>query len=149
MLWVHIAEVESFLRLHQRYGAERLTLAEADGYVDDMARVAIELGVPSPPRSVRELTDALQAFRPELRGTAQSRQGARFVLTAPIPLAGRGPFTVLVAAAIAELPWWARWELRLPVLPITESVLVRPAAKALVDLLRWALEAPPPQRVDA
>ncbi len=86
--WVHVAEVDSFLRCYQRYGAEPLSAAEADGYLADTARVAAELGVPDPPRNRAALAAQLDAFRPELRGTAQARDAARFlVLTPPLPLA--------------------------------------------------------------
>ena len=49
--WVHVAETDSFLRCHQRYGARPLDEAGCDGYVADTARIAIELGVPDPPRT--------------------------------------------------------------------------------------------------
>ena len=49
LLWVHIAEVDSFLAAHQRFGARPLDRAEQDQYVSDLARVARELGVPDPP----------------------------------------------------------------------------------------------------
>ena len=40
--WVHVAETDSFLRCHQRYGARPLDDAGCDGYVADTARIAIE-----------------------------------------------------------------------------------------------------------
>ena len=47
--WVHLAEVDSFLGAHQRYGARPLDEAGCDGYVADTARVAAALGVRDPP----------------------------------------------------------------------------------------------------
>ena len=32
-MWVHVAEVDSFLTAYQAFGAEKLTPAEADDYV--------------------------------------------------------------------------------------------------------------------
>ena len=46
--WVHIAEIDSFLRAHQRYGSRPLDQAGRDGYVADTARIARELGVARP-----------------------------------------------------------------------------------------------------
>ena len=45
--WVHIAEIDSFLRSHQRYGRVPLTPERADGYVADAARIAhlVELAI--------------------------------------------------------------------------------------------------------
>lgn len=45
-----VAEVDSFLRAHQRYGRRPLSPEEADQYVNDMAEVAIRLGSDVPPR---------------------------------------------------------------------------------------------------
>jgi hypothetical protein len=47
--WFHIAEVDSFLLAHQRYGADPLDQHGRDGYVADTARIAAALGVPDPP----------------------------------------------------------------------------------------------------
>ena len=53
--WVHVAEVDSFLRAHQLYGARPLDQQERDDYVADTARVAAALGVVDPPRTEDEL----------------------------------------------------------------------------------------------
>jgi hypothetical protein len=45
---------------------------------------------------------------------------------------------------VSLLPGWARRPLRLPRLPVTETVLVRPAGHAMVRAIRWATSAPPP-----
>jgi uncharacterized protein (DUF2236 family) len=135
--------VDSFLRCHQRYGRRPLTDAECDGYMADTARVAIELGVPDPPRTRAELADQLAGYRPELAGTPAAREAARFLLVnPPLPVLARPPYAVLAATAVASLPAWARWPLRLPYLPIAERTAVRLAGHALVTGIRWALTAP-------
>ena len=140
--WVHVAEVDSFLRCHQRYGTHPLTAAEQDDYVVDMARIAVELGVPNPPRTRAELAERIAAYRPELRGTPEARSAARFLLmTPPLPLLARPPSAVLTAAAVASLPTWARWPLRLPYLPVTEATAVRLAGHCLMSGLRWVMSA--------
>ena len=65
--WVHVAEIDSFLAAHQRYGAHPLDAAGRDRYVAQAARVAEALGVVDPPRTEAELAEQLEAFRPELR----------------------------------------------------------------------------------
>lgn len=140
--WVHVAETDSFLRCHQRYGARPLDEAGCDGYVADTARIAIELGVPDPPRSRGDLSAALRAYRPELRGSAEAREAARFLVrTPPLPLLARGPYTLLAAAAVGELPAWARRELRLPAITGADALLVRPAGHAIVGTVRWIMGA--------
>jgi uncharacterized protein (DUF2236 family) len=139
LLWVHVAEADSFLAAHQAFGATRLTPAEADGYVADLAVVGRALGVPDPPMSVAELRQALASFRPELRAIPEARATVRFLVAAPVPLAARAPYTALFAAASSLLPWWARWELRLPILPVTDRTLIPVGAQMVVRTMRWVL----------
>lgn len=142
--WVHVAEIDSFLAAHRRYGAAPLTAAEADDYVRQMAVVARALGVPAPPESVRALADQLRSFRTELRGTKAARDVARYLLwQPPMSPVARAPYGLLAASAVALLPRWARRPLRLPWFPVTEAVIVRPAGDAVTRTLRWALTPPP------
>jgi uncharacterized protein (DUF2236 family) len=144
LTWVHIAEVDSFLRAHSRFGTEPLDQAGRDGYVADMARIGAELGVPDPPRTEAELADRIGRYRAELAATSEARDAARFLLLSPpLPVVARAPYGVLAAAAVSLLPRWARQPLRLPRLPVTETVLVRPAGRAMVRAIRWATSAPP------
>jgi uncharacterized protein (DUF2236 family) len=141
--WVHIAEVDSFLRAHQRYGAKPLDDAGRDAYVADAARIATELGAENPPHTTAELAEQLAAYRPELRSSAPARDAARFLLVQPpIPLAARVPYTMLAAAAVGMMPAWTRLPLRLPYLPVSEATTFRVAGRTLVRGLRWAMTPP-------
>lgn len=142
--WVHLAEADSFLAAHQRYGQVRLDADERDTYVAQMAVIARQLGVPAPPESERALRDQLRAYRPELRGTPEAREAARFLLLQP-PMhpAFRPAYAAIAAAAVALMPRWTRWPLRLPSLPVLEAVAVRPAGEAVTQMLRWALSSSP------
>ena len=144
LLWVHVAEIDSFLRSYQRYGRRPLSPAEADRYVDDMAEVAIRLGADVPPRSVAGMRTWLRGMRDQLDIGEQARDTCRFLLSPPkLPLAARAPYTVVAAASIGLLPRWARMELRLPPLPLVDRLAVIPAAKLLVGTLGWATGASP------
>lgn len=143
--WVHVAEVDSFLRTHQLYGSVPLDAAGQDGYVADTARVARALGVLDPPESVAQLAEQLASYRAELCGTPEARAAARFLLVRPpLPVIARPPYAVLASASIASLPAWTRWPLRLPYLPVAESTVVRAAGKGIVRTLRW-ITTPVPQ----
>jgi uncharacterized protein (DUF2236 family) len=151
LTWVHIAEADSFLRAHSRFGAHPLDQAGRDGYVADMAEIGIRLGVPDPPRTEAELAERIGQYRAELAATDHARDAARFLLVSPpLPRIARAPYGVLAAAAVSLLPGWARRPLRLPRLPVTETVLVRPAGRAMVQAIRWAISAPAadPQAAD-
>jgi uncharacterized protein (DUF2236 family) len=143
LTWIHIAEADSFLRAHTRFGAQPLDQAGRDGYVADLARIGVKLGVVDPPRTEAELTDRISQYRTELRGTAEARSAARFLLlNPPLPVIARAPYGVLAAAATSLLPGWARRPLYLPYLPLTETALVRPAGHAVIRAIRWALTPP-------
>jgi len=138
--WVHVAEVDSFLRAHQEYGQNPLTPDECDAYVDDMALIASKLGVPAPPRSVRGLRDQLAMFRHELRGTPESNDVVRYLLLEPpLPAVARVPYSLIGAAAVAILPAWARADLRLPYLPVTEKAVLKPIGSFVTSTIRWAV----------
>lgn len=138
--WVHVAEVDSFLRAHQLYGARPLDQQERDDYVADTALVAAALGVVDPPRTEDELRQRISDYRPELSGTAAARDAAKFLLlTPPLPLLAKPPYAVLAATSVAMLPAWARLPLRLPYLPPLEVTAVRIAGRTLVGGIRWAL----------
>ena len=140
--WVHVAEVDSFLLAHRLYGARPLDQRGRDGYVADTARVAAALGVVDPPVTERELHERIQAFRPELAGTAAARDAARFLLlTPPLPIAARAPYGLLAAASVSMLPSWARMPLLLPYFPPVEATVIRIAGRVVVGGIRWAMTA--------
>ncbi|MEO7398099.1 MAG: oxygenase MpaB family protein [Ilumatobacteraceae bacterium] len=141
--WVHLAETDSFLAAYQRYGSTRLTRAEADSYVRDAAVIASKLGVVDPPLDVVTLRAHLSEFRPELHGTRQAREAARFLLIEPpLPPAARPAYLALAASAVALLPVWTRWPLRLPFLPVSEKLVVGPAGALVTGVIRWSMRRP-------
>jgi len=144
--WVHLAEIDSFVAAHRRFGAQKLSTERYDEYVEQMARVAEALGVENPPRTIAEMKDQLRVYRPELRASEEARDAARYLLlTPPLPLVARAPYGVLASAAVSLLPVWARVPLRLPWLPLSERALVRPVGDALSRLLRWAMQPEAPR----
>ncbi|KRC53246.1 MULTISPECIES: oxygenase MpaB family protein [unclassified Nocardioides] len=143
LLWVHVAEVDSFLRAHRAYGAEPLDAAGRDTYVAQTAEVARRLGVVDPPTTERELAEVLARFRPELRGTPEAREAVGYVLLRPpLPWVARPAYGVLAAAAVGLMPAWTRVPLRLPWLPVAEQTVVRVLGGAAVGTIRWAMSPP-------
>ena len=92
--WVHIAEVDSFLRAYQLYGATPLDQDGRDAYVADTARVAAALGVLDPPRT--EVIDAARAYAaavaavPKRIAEHRSRQGGGPLPSCHSPAAADG-----------------------------------------------------------
>ncbi|UMG93383.1 oxygenase MpaB family protein [Nocardioides sp. TF02-7] len=144
LLWVHVAEIDSFLLAHQTYGRRPLDAAERDEYVAQTAEVARRLGVVDPPTTEAGLRETLAAFRPELRGTPAAREAVRYLLVRPpLPLAARPPYGVLCAAGVGLMPVWTRRHLVLPWVPVAERTVVRAAGAAAVGTIRWAMTPPP------
>lgn len=139
LLWVHVTEVDSFLRAYDRYGTGRLTDAERDRYVAEMARVGQMLGVEAAPESVAELDATIAAFRQECRFDDQAREAVRFLLRPPVPLPLRGAYGLITAASIGLLPTWAQIMLRLPVPPGFDPLAIRPAATVLTRTIGWLM----------
>jgi len=140
--WVHIAELDSFLAAHDRYGVARLVGAERNRYVAEAGVVAAALGVLDPPATEAQLRERIAEFRPELRGTREARTAARYLLLQPpLPLAARVPYGMIAGAAVALMPAWTRLPLGLPWLPVSETVALRPAGDAVTRTLRWATAA--------
>jgi uncharacterized protein (DUF2236 family) len=141
--WVHVAEADSFLKTHQRFGAVALSPAEADLYVAQSCVVATRLGVIDPPTTVAGLQAAVESFRPELSGTAQARDAARFLLlNPPLPWSARPGYGALAGAGVALLPPWARELLALPYLPLADRAIALPLGGAATSVIRWALARP-------
>ncbi|MBJ7356392.1 oxygenase MpaB family protein [Nocardioides sp.] len=145
--WVHVAEVDSFLKAHQVYGKRPLDQEGRDEYLAQAATIATRLGATDVPTTEAELAEALVAYRAELRGTPEAREAVRYVLLKPpLPLAARAPYAVLAAAAVGLMPPWSRAPLRLPYLPVSERTVVRALGSAATGTIRWAMSPPQESR---
>ncbi|MDR7385654.1 oxygenase MpaB family protein [Promicromonospora iranensis] len=139
LTWVHVAEADSFLAAHQRYGVRPLDPDEADEYVAQSGRVARALGARDVPETVRELADRLESYRGELEATPAALDTARFLLREPpLPWPVRGPYRLLAAGAVALLPVWARDQL--DVGTRFSRALGGPAGGAAVRAVRWGMD---------
>ena len=126
LLWVHCAEVDSYLAVTRRSGL-RLTDAEADRYLDEQRGRAARVGLDPAdvPGSRADLKAYFAEVRPRLRLTPEAQAGARFLLAPPMPLwlsisPVRAAYAGLSALCFAALPPWARRMYGVPVLPGSE-----------------------------
>jgi uncharacterized protein (DUF2236 family)/predicted metal-dependent HD superfamily phosphohydrolase len=142
LLWVHVAEIQSFLLAHRRYGAHPLDQAGRDEYVAQTAFVARKLGVLDPPTTEAELEAAVESFRPELVAIDHAREAVEYLIKHPeLPLAARPAYGVLVAAAIGLMPEWSRKPLGLPTLPIAHDRVADALGRFSTRTIRWAMTA--------
>jgi uncharacterized protein (DUF2236 family) len=140
LAFVHATEVDSFLAAYQRFGAG-LSAEDADAYVEEMSVVALALGADPVPTDVAGLRELLAAS--EMRATSEARDAVRFLMYPPIPLSVRPTYGVIAGAAVDLLPLRAQLELRLVVPPLAGPLVVRPALRALLGTLRWAIGESP------
>ena len=146
--WVHVAEIDSFLLAHQRYGARPLDQAGRDEYVDQAALVAERLGAERVPHTDAELRATLEEFRPELRATQEARDAIGWLVQHPdLPAAAMPGYRLIVAAATELLPRWASDELGLRRHPVLERRVVPAVGHAVTRTIRWAM-APPPELLE-
>ncbi|WP_253880539.1 oxygenase MpaB family protein [Actinomadura rupiterrae] len=121
LLWVHCAEVSSYLEVIER-GGLRLTPAERDRYYDEQRRTATYVGLHAEdvPGSVAEMDGYFERARAELdlRVTDEARATMRFLLWPKMPgklrvLAPFKPMWLPIGMlAYYTLPRWARDEYR-------------------------------------
>jgi uncharacterized protein (DUF2236 family) len=140
LTWVHVAEVDSFLRAHLVYVDPFLSTDAQDRYYDETAVVAEKLGARDVPRSRAAVLAYFEKMRQSLAVSEQTREVARILLNAPAPNApGRVVARAFMAAGIDLLPTWAQALAGFD----TFAPLRGPAARAMVRTvappLRWAL----------
>ncbi|MGI8949269.1 MAG: oxygenase MpaB family protein [Ornithinimicrobium sp.] len=140
LMWVHIAEIDSFLRGFQAYAKAPLTEQEADTYVAQAGVSAKVLGVLDPPTTVAELQERLASYRPELETTPAAIEAARFLLLSPpLPWAARPGYGALAAGGVALLPDWSRQMLGLPVPEVVARWVAHPLGHVGTATVRWAM----------
>ncbi len=136
LMWVHIAEIESFLLAHQVYGRHPLDQAGRDAYVAEAGFVARRLGVLDPPTTEAALAETMAAFRPDLRAVPAAHEAIDHLRRrAPLPPGSRPAYDALWRAAADLMPAWGRAELGLPHHPRSSRVL----GKIATTGIRWAL----------
>jgi uncharacterized protein (DUF2236 family) len=140
LTWVHTAEVRSFLAGHQAYARRRsrLTPAECDAYLAQVAPVAEALGARDVPRSAAEVERRLTRTRPLLRATTAAVDSVRFLRGFGRTRRERLVARVLMNAATGLLPAWARAELGIRRPAVVRLCWDRPAATAVGLVLEWA-----------
>jgi uncharacterized protein (DUF2236 family) len=147
LAWVHAAETSMFLTAYRRFGAVRLSDADADRYVHEMATLALDLGMVGPPKSVAQLEATIQRFRPELRLSPDGAIARDFVVRG----VQRGPTRrfvnwLLVRSAFALMTPWELELLGVRRWPLRNRLVIQPSTALLCRLLRLFVPPPPTSR---
>lgn len=139
LTFVHVAEVDSFLRAHLRYKDPALSGAIQDDYLAAYAEVARRLGAEDVPTSRREIADYYRRIRPELRFDHRTRDVARALLARGDDLVTEPMRAMVFAAGRDLLPDWAA--AMHGGVPGFAAPAVRSGARGMGRVLRWALAA--------
>ena len=139
LLWVHCAEIDSYVQIAHRAGVVDDT--EADIYVAENVRAAEIIGLD--PDTVPDSRGALAAYfadaRPQLRLCDETRHAVTGLLRPQrhAPLGAALGLSTIAALALATLPRWARRLYGLPALPSTDLavILALRALRTATDLL--------------
>jgi uncharacterized protein (DUF2236 family) len=138
LAWVHVTEAISFLNAWRRYVEPGMSLADQDRYFAEMARVARALGAAPVPLDRAGARRLLDAYRPQLRTDARTREVRQLVLKAArADLLATGLQALGNQAAIDLLPEWARRMHGLPN-PLVARPLVRAGTLGVAQAIRWA-----------
>lgn len=141
LMWVHVAEVESFLVAHELFGRPRLSQQEKDGYVADMGIIAERLGASLPPRSFSELQATIASYDSEMGLTPDGKEAIEFLADFPFSPFAKVVYRVMFKAALGSLPVWAQKKLGHEVGSVANKLLYRPVTHALIRLLDWGLKS--------
>ncbi|MWA00716.1 DUF2236 domain-containing protein [Actinomadura sp. LD22] len=144
LLWVHCAEVYSYLQIARRSGL-LLTDAMADRYLDEQRHTATYVGLHAEdvPGSVAEMEQYLASMRPHLRVTEEAAATVRFLMWPTLPenlrflAPGKPGYFPFGALCYYSLPDWARKMYgALPEVP-------QPAVTAALRSFRLAMNSVP------
>ncbi|WP_067482727.1 oxygenase MpaB family protein [Actinomadura hibisca] len=144
LLWVHCAEVYSYLEVARRAGLP-LTGRMADKYLDEQRHTATYVGLHAEdvPGSVAAMEDYFAEMRPQLRVTEEAAATVRFLMWPTMPEnlkflnPGKPGYFPFGALCYYSLPDWARQMYgSLPEVP-------QPAVTAALKSFRTALSTVP------
>ena len=138
LTWVHVAEVDSFLRAYLRYRDPAMSAADQERYLVETAGIAEALGATDVPRTRADIDAYFASVRPQLRADHRTREVAAALLAPGDDKATTSAMNLAVAAAIDLLPPWAQ-ALHGRSLPALARPAVRLSANGMSGVLRWAL----------
>jgi uncharacterized protein (DUF2236 family) len=139
LTWIHVAEMDSFLRAYLRYRDASLSAADQDRYLADTAVVAEKLGATDVPRSRAAVADYYARMLPQLRADHRTREVAASLLAPGDDRAAAAALAVASAAAVDLLPGWAA-ALHGRLQPAAARPAIRAGADGMSRVMRWALK---------
>ncbi|WP_033221808.1 oxygenase MpaB family protein [Kitasatospora phosalacinea] len=139
LCWVHTAETACFLAGHQVFaGAGRLSPAQCDDYLAEVAQIGQLLGADGVPVSRAGLVRYLVGARGALRATPEALEAVALLRGFGRTRRERLAVRVLTNAATGLLPHWARRALGIRRPWAVRRLWDRPLARLLGAVMVWA-----------
>jgi uncharacterized protein (DUF2236 family) len=144
--WVHTAIPWAIMTAYDRY-RRPLSAAEKDRYLGEQAVIGRLGGAGDIPETAAELRDYVEAMRPQMAVTEQTREFLDFLTTptrAPSWLAPleRAQLRLSLRASMSLMPDWARRLTGHEHSALTQRLLVDPSNRVNVQLISWAFGTP-------
>jgi uncharacterized protein (DUF2236 family) len=135
--WVHNVLTDSFLVAYQRFGPRPLSIAEADQFVAEQARIGALLNASPLPSTADELARWI-VDHPALASTQHQADAVAFLRNPPLPRPVRVGYRLLFQAAVATIPPTVG-----NIIGVTPARGARQIGNTTVRSLRWALGSSP------
>ncbi len=131
--WVHNVLADSFLTAFDVFGPHHLSVARADQFAVEQARLGAMLRA----RDIPPTRDSLALWidsHPDIGPSPAMEETISFLANPPLPTTARAPYQVLLRAAVATLPPRLATILRVKSYPGAIEV-----GRSLVSLLQWSI----------
>lgn len=135
--WVHNALTDSFLKAYLAFGPRPLSVAEADCFVSEQARIGRLLGADPIPETAAELADWITRH-PRIESSAGQRRALDFLKAPPVASPVKLGYRVLCEAAITTIPERIR-----KFSGLTPRWGAEPFGRSAISTLRWAIGSSP------
>lgn len=135
--WVHNALTASFLAAYRHYGADPLSDAEADRFVDEQRAIGRLLDADPLPATADEL-DAWLRDHPAVAPSPGQAEAVSFLRSPPLAPPVLVAYRLLFAAAVATIPDRLR-----DTIGVESSTVGERLGRWMIGFLRWSLGSSP------
>ena len=144
--WVHTCIPWAVMQAYERFNRP-LTEAQRDRYLAEQAVIGRLGGAGEIPETWRDLGEYVEAMRPRLAVTDQTREFFEFLLTSPFGVRLPGPLSragnrLQLAAGMSLMPRWAQELTGFESSPAARRLVHDPSLGTFARTLRWAFGTP-------
>jgi uncharacterized protein (DUF2236 family) len=145
--WVHTCIPWAVMTAYERFNRP-LSDAQRTRYLSEQALIGRMGGAGDIPETASELGEYVEAMRPKMAVTEQTREFFEFLLTSPFGMRLPGPLSrrgnrFQIESGMGLMPRWAQELSGFAPSPLAYKTLHEPALRTFARTLRWAFGTPP------